>query len=197
VLTISLAQPRSFPDRRTLTRADRITVRAIAEAMFSEDGEVEPERLDAHVEEVDAFVSAASKTFRFGLRLALLVVRLSPVLMFFRFCTLEKLAVADRVALLSKLERSRATNISLAFIGWRTIMTLAFYEHPTELRALGYTTDERRRHKRHLLVATAPLSRPHEYVGPPALESGVRIKDPDSENPAAASAAEDGSREVA
>ncbi|MBX3191870.1 MAG: hypothetical protein KF819_33070 [Labilithrix sp.] len=165
---------------------DRVVVRAIAEAMFSEDGEVEAARLDAHVEEVDAFISAASRPLRFGLRVALFVVRLAPILTFFRLATIEKLPLADRVAVLSRLERTRATNLSLAFIGWRTIMTLAFYEDPAELRAIGYTTDERKRHKRHLLVATVAAV-------PAPLDSGVRLKDPDDEE----IAAHDEGREVA
>lgn len=157
--------------------------------MFSEDGEVSPERLDAHVEEVDAFVSAASKPFRFGLRVALWIVRVSPILMLFRWRTLEKLSLAERVTLLGRLERSRVANLSLAFIGWRTIMTLAFYEDPVELRAIGYTTDERRRHQRRLAIA----------VVPPALESGVRLKDADGAEGAEddAAASPDASREVA
>ena len=94
-----------FPDRRTLTPQDRVIVRAIAEAMFAQDGEVSGARLDAHVSEVDAYVSAASAEVRFGLRLALLVVRLAPLLFFVRLSTIERLAIDDRVALLSRLER--------------------------------------------------------------------------------------------
>jgi len=139
-----------FPDRRTLTPQDRVTVRAIAEAMFAQDGEVSGARLDAHVSEVDAYVSAASAEVRFGLRLALLVVRLAPLLFFVRLSTIERLAIDDRVALLSRLERSRVAPLSLAFIGWRTVMTLVFYEDPAELRAIGYAGEERLRHRRRL-----------------------------------------------
>jgi hypothetical protein len=166
----------SFPERTTLTPRDRVVLRAVAEAMFSQDGEVDPSVLDAHVDEVDAFVSSASKMLRMGLRVALLVVRLAPLLFFFRLCTLERLTVDERVEILSRLERSRFANLSLAFIGWRTVMTLVFYESPIELRQLGYTGDERKVYKRRL-PTLAPASVP--IAVPVPEESGVRLRSPD------------------
>jgi hypothetical protein len=155
----------SFPERRTLARGDRLVVRAIAEAMFAEDGEVPPERLDAHIDEVDAYVSVASTTLRLGMRVALLLVRLAPILLFVRATTIERLPIEARTAVLARLERSRVAALSLAFIGWRTVMMLLFYEHPAELAAMGYS-DARERHKRLVL---APVPAP--------LESGVRVTD--------------------
>lgn len=160
-------------------------VRAIAEAMFSEDGEVEPARLDAHVGEVDAFVSAASKTLRFGLRVALALVRFAPVLFLLRLRTLERLPLDERVAVLRRLERSRLTELSLAFIGWRTVMTIVFYEHPSELRALGYAGEERSRHRR--LPVVAPALAAPAGVAPPPEESGVRLKGDETEEAASSS----------
>lgn len=198
----------TFPARHTLTHGDRIVVRAIAEAMFSQDGEVSEARLDAHVEDVDRYVSAASRAVRAGLRLALFVVRIAPLLMFFRMRTIERLCVDERVAVLSRLERSRLTHLSLAFIGWRTVMTLVFYEDPIELRNIGYAGEERLRHKRRLpalaAFVAAPILIPREArvaIAPPAEESGVRLRtdhDADSEHPPAVAPAEsNGSREVA
>ncbi|HEY8076275.1 MAG TPA: hypothetical protein VIF62_19250 [Labilithrix sp.] len=161
----------SFPDRKTLTRTDRRVVRAIAQAMFAQDGDASAERLDAHVDEVDAYVSAASKTLRLGLRVALFVVRIAPILFFVRARTIERVSIDERVAILARLERSSFTAMSLAFVGWRTVMTLLFYEHPSELAAIGYS-DRRERHKR---LPIAP---------PIPTESGVRLtgaSDPPSE----------------
>jgi hypothetical protein len=196
----------SFPGRKTLTCGDRIVVRAIAEAMFSQDGEVSDARLDAHVMDVDRYVSVASRAIRSGLRVALFVVRIAPILMFFRLRTLERLSVDDRVALLSRLERSRLALLSLAFIGWRSVMTLVFYEDPIELRNMGYAGEERFRHKRRLpalpVLASAPSLVPLEALVarvPVPEESGVRLRsdrDVDSERPAAAAPRGD-SREVA
>lgn len=199
----------TFPARTTLRRSDRIVVRAIAEAMFSQDGEVTEARLDAHVADVDEYVSAASKPIGVGLRIALFVVRIAPILMLMHLRTLERLTVDERVAVLTALERSRLAHLSLAFIGWRTVMTLVFYEDPIELLTIGYAGEERLRHKRRLpalvvapaLVRLAPL---HVLVAvaPPAEESGVRLRtdgDVDSEDPPAVAPAEQssGSREVA
>jgi hypothetical protein len=152
----------TFRERTTLTRSDRVVLRAIAEAMFSEDGDATASKLDAHVEEVDAYISAASKTLRFGMRVALFVIRLAPILLFVRMTTIERLEVHARAAVLARLERSRMASLTLAFVGWRTVMTLLFYEDPAELAAIGYS-DARERHRK-LPIAPAPE------------ESGVRLK---------------------
>lgn len=152
-------------------------MRAIAEAMFSQDGEVESERLDAHLDEVDAYVSAASRPIRSGLRIALFVVSIAPMLLLFRMRRIDKLSVDERVSVLSRLERSRITNLSLMFIGWRTVMTLVFYENAEELRRIGYSGDERKVYKRRLLTlaSAAPVASEHR-VAPPPDESGVRLR---------------------
>jgi hypothetical protein len=183
-----------FSARTTLTRRDRIVLRAVAEAMFSQDGEVEARRLDAHVVATDAFISNASKPLRAGLRLALLVVRLAPVLLFFRMRMLENLSVDERVAVLARLERSRFAELSLAFVGWRAVMTMVFYEQPAELAALGYASDERKVYKRRLALMPMPIPAPMPSVAPPPEESGVRLRadaDRDSEHPPAVHDEED------
>ena len=184
---------RSFPLRTTLTRQDRVVLRAVAEAMFSEDGEVEASRLDAHLDEVDAFVSSASKPLRAGLRFALFVVRIAPVLLFMHARRIESLSVEERVRVLSRLERSPFAHLSLAFVGWRAVMTLVFYEHPVELATLGYASDERKVYKRRL--ALVPAAARIVAVVPEPAESGVRLRDDvhahDSERPPAVAANDD------
>src|SRR3954469_8320606 len=62
--------------RTTLKKRHRPIVRALAEAFF---GRGRPgTKLDAFVDEVDRFMSATSKTLRFGLVLMLNVIELSP-----------------------------------------------------------------------------------------------------------------------
>jgi hypothetical protein len=174
-------------------------VRSLAEAMFSQDGDVPAATLDRHVDEVDAFISAASRTLRLGLRFALFVVRVAPLLFLVRLCPIERLRVDERVALLARLERSPVAPLSLAFIGWRTVTTLVFYEDPRELRALGYTSDERRVYKRSLPGFVAAGAPPRLPVPAPA-ESGVRLSVDDEATGAArepAVAAPRSAREVA
>ena len=59
-------------------------------------------------------------------------------------------------------------------------MTLVFYEHPTELASIGYTSDERQVYRRRL-----PAFVPALAVAPTPEESGVRLRDsgaPDSDS---------------
>jgi hypothetical protein len=138
--------------RTTLRPRHRPVLRALAEAMFSPDGEVSGERLDAFVEEVDGFISPASKTLRFGLVLMLVVIRWSPLL-FFRFRLFEDLSVNDRVHHLERLEKSTVKQLPLLVIAYKTVLTLIFYEDEAEQRTLGYPGHERKRWKRSLPLA--------------------------------------------
>jgi hypothetical protein len=198
----------AFPARTTLTKRDRVVLRAVAEAMFSPDGEIERARIDAHLDELDSYISAASKPVRAGLRLALFVVRVAPVLLFFRLTTIERLPVDDRVAVLLRLERSAVVSLSLAFTGWRAVMTLVFYEHPDELLRLGYDGDERKIYKRRLAMAEVvvasvpavpvpPDSAPVPSGAPPSQDSGVRLRRRDLDDHEAADADDSGEHRVA
>lgn len=137
-------------------------MRAVAEAMFA-GAPLSATKLDEHVEAVDEFISAASRALRFGMRMLLLLVRFAPVLLFFRARTLERLPVLDRVEVLARLERSQLLALSLAFVGWRTVMTILFYEDARELAAIGYSEQRK--------VRTLPLA------VPVPIESGVRLGD--------------------
>lgn len=142
--------------------------------MFAQDGEVDGARLDAHVDDVDRFISAASQGVRFGLRVALFVLWLAPLLLVHRTTTIDRLTTDERAQFLARLERSALWHLSLAFVGWRSVMTLVFYEDPTELRQIGYTSDERHRYKRRL-----PAFAPNVPV---PEESGVRLHDEHDEH---------------
>jgi hypothetical protein len=137
--------------RTTLGPRDRPMVRALAEAMFSPDGEVDAARLDAFVDEVDRYLSPASKTLRFGLRAMLVVLRWSPLL-YFALRPFEALAVEERLTHLERLERSRIRQLPLLVVAYKTVLTMLFYEDPIEQRALGYPGAERKRWKRGLPV---------------------------------------------
>jgi hypothetical protein len=138
--------------RTTLRPRHRPIVRALAEALFSPNGEATPERLDAFVDEVDAFISPASKTLRFGLVMMLGVLRWSPLL-FGRFRLFEDLTIAERVEHLERLDRSKVKQLPLIVVAYKTVMTMLFYEDEQELKGLGYPGAER---KRYLQLAPAP-----------------------------------------
>lgn len=119
-------------------------VRALAEAMFSPDGEVSPARMEAFVDDVDAFVSPASKTLRFGLAFMLDLLRWSP-LFFGTLRTFEALDVEGRLAHLHRLERSKVRQFPLLVVGYKTILSMLFYEDEEEQKNLGYPGPERKR----------------------------------------------------
>jgi len=131
--------------RTTLRPRHRPMVRALAEAMFSPDGEVSGARLDAFVDEVDAFISPASRPLRLGLLVMLAVLRWSPLL-FARFSPFEELDVEDRVRHLERLDRSPVKQLPLIVVAYKTVMTMLFYEHPRELQRIGYPGEGRKRH---------------------------------------------------
>lgn len=112
--------------------------------MFSPDGEIPSEKLDAFVDEVDAFISPASKTLRFGLVAMLVVIRWSP-LFFLRFKAFDDLSVDERVAHLERLEHSKVRQLPLLVVAYKTVMTMIFYEDEEEQRAIGYPGPERKR----------------------------------------------------
>jgi hypothetical protein len=132
--------------RTTLKPRHRPMVRAIAEAMFSPDGHVSDEKLEIFVDEVDRFVSPASKTLRFGLMVMLNLLRFSPFL-FFRFKTFDEMSVDDRIHHLERLERSRIRQLPLLVVGFKTILTMIFYEDKEEEKHFGYPGPERKRWK--------------------------------------------------
>lgn len=138
--------------RKTLRPGGKQTARALAEAFFAEDGDVPAERLDAFVEDLDAFVSPASKTLRFGLVAMLFLIRWSPLL-FGRMRTFESLSCGERVRHLERLERSKVAQLPLLVVAYKTVMTMLFYEDEEELRSLGYPGTERKRWTRGLPVA--------------------------------------------
>lgn len=131
-------------------------VRAVAEAMFEPLGG--SAQTGVLVEEVLAFVAAASLVSRVTLRAALGVLRLAPLLLFVSLRPLERLDRARRREVLARVERSP---LRLALVAWRTLLILHFYEDARELAQIGYR-DERRRH---LAVIPAPA------------ESGVRLRE--------------------
>ena len=136
--------------RTTLRPRHRPIVRALAEALFSPAGEATPERLDAFVDEVDHFISPASKTLRFGLVMMLGVLRWSPFL-YGKFTFFDAMTVDERIAHLERLDRSKVKQLPLIVVAYKTVMTMLFYEDPQELAGLGYPGHAR---KRYLKVAS-------------------------------------------
>jgi hypothetical protein len=142
--------------RTTLKPRHRPMVRALAEALF-DDGvtPVPAARLDGFADEIDRFISPASKTLRFGLLVVLDLLRWLPLVVIGRFSTFENVALADRIEMLRRLERSKVALFTLMLVAYKTIMTMIFFEEERELLATGYPGPQRARWKRSLAVAPA------------------------------------------
>jgi hypothetical protein len=139
--------------RTTFGPGHRRVLRAFAEALFyDETAPFAPGQLDALVEDCDDFVSRASKTLRFGLVGILLVMRWLPPFLVRRFSTFEELSLADRVAMLERMDRG-APPLPLLVVAYKTLLAMLFFEAPRELAAMGYPGPERSRWKRALPVA--------------------------------------------
>lgn len=130
--------------RTTLKPRHRPVVRALAEAFFSPDGEASEERLDAFIDEVDGYISPASKTLRFGLLMMLGLIQWSPLL-YGRFRTFTAMGREDRIVHLERLEASKLVQLPLLVVAYKMVMTMLFYEDAGELAALGYPGPERKR----------------------------------------------------
>ncbi len=139
--------------RTTLKPRHRVVVRAIAEAIFANEGPVAPEKLDDFVEEMDRFVSPASKTLRFGLMRLLELLTIIPPLLIGRFTLFENLPIDDRLRVFKKCEISKFPLFLLIFIAYKTIMAIVWFEDEDELAALGYPGPARERYKRSLHLA--------------------------------------------
>jgi branched-subunit amino acid transport protein AzlD len=135
--------PRDFV-RTTLRERHRPIVRALAEAMFSDATTTAKSRLDAFVDDVDDFVSHASRMLRFGLLLMLEVIHFTPLVLLWRFATFESLPCPDRVRVLERMESSRIVGFTLVLAAYKAILCLIYFEHPDELAAIGYTAERTR-----------------------------------------------------
>jgi len=138
--------------RTTLHARHRPIVRALAEALLSHETPIAPAKLDAFIEDIDGFMSPASKTLRFGLLALLDLLSLIPILVIRKLSSFEHLSIADRVLMLQRLERSKFPPFLLIFVAYKTLMVMSFFEDEGELRSIGYPGPERDRYKRALDV---------------------------------------------
>ncbi len=143
--------------RTTFRPRHRVMAKAFAEAFLTDDAPIDDARLESFVDDLDHFISHASKTLRFGLASMLDVIRLLPPFLIGRFATFDDLPLADRTRMLEAMERSKVTAFVLMFVGYKTVMAMAYFEDPRELASIGYLGPDRHRYK--LGLPTAPVER--------------------------------------
>ena len=134
--------------RTTLQPRHRAVVRGFAEALFSDGvGEIPEARLTAFVDDVNHYVSPASKTLRFGLLAMLDIMRLVPFFVIGKFALFEDLDLESRTRMLEKMEASHFAPLLLPFIAFKTILTMAYFEDEKELLSMRYPGPARERYK--------------------------------------------------
>lgn len=133
--------------RTTFRPRHRVVARAFAEALFTHDAPIADARLDAFVDDLDDFISHASKALRFALRTMLDIVRFVPLVLLRSATPFEELPLADRTRLLEAMERSRFTPFVLMFVAYKTVMAMTYFEDDGELSSIGYPGPSRERYK--------------------------------------------------
>lgn len=96
---------------------------------------------EGEVDYLHAFVSMAdwsTPLARFGLRAALWVVALSPVLLFFRFRTFGSMSVAERTEALSRLLAHRVYMVRELCFYLKLTTCMALFAHPEARARTGY-----------------------------------------------------------
>lgn len=131
--------------RFELSPRHRTMVRAIAGALFEHDAGPTEAQLDAVATSYEAHVAALSMQLRPVLLLSLDLVRWLPLLLFVAAKPFDELDVETRVRMLERMERSRWMPLVLAFVAYKTLLTMIFFEMPEELRAMNYPGLERKR----------------------------------------------------
>jgi hypothetical protein len=128
-----------------LAPRQRAMFRALGEALFFHADGPRPEQLDALPDRMEQHLAPVSRVQRSLLLLALDLVRWLPLLLFVSLRPFEDVAVAARVRLLERMDRSRAALLLMPLVAYKTIMAMHFYEDEAELRAMGYPGDQRKR----------------------------------------------------
>lgn len=123
-------------DSPGLSDAERVDLRAFAEAFFSVDGTPPPrERLDWFVDDVDDFVGHLTPRARFMWKAVFgPVTRASPLLVG-HVGRLGELPLDRRIEALERFERSPA---GLAIFAVKAITSLVYYEHPDAAAEIGW-----------------------------------------------------------
>ncbi|HEY3822744.1 MAG TPA: hypothetical protein VGL81_36520 [Polyangiaceae bacterium] len=128
-----------------LAPRQRDVVRALGAALFAHAEGPRPEQLDALADGFERHLAPVSRVQRSLILLAVELVRWLPVLLFIAPRTFEDLSLDARLRLLERMDRSRFTLLLMPLIAFKSLLSMYFFEDPSELRAMGYPGDERKR----------------------------------------------------
>lgn len=124
--------------RPGLSPRDRENARALAEALWSRDGERPPpeDRLAWFVDDLSDFVGHLNTRARLLFLACLTSVTWAGPLLLLRLGRLRSLSIADRVRAIHAVEKNPLA--SLALFATKAIVSLVWYEHPENAREIGW-----------------------------------------------------------
>jgi hypothetical protein len=151
--------PAALPNG-VLNRCEQALVAAVADALFPPGGPIPLSGTEADIlPYFDGYVRRSLPRQRLLMRLLLIFTEYSPLLFGPKRRRFTRLSQGER---LDYLERCSVSNVyfrRIAFLSFRTLMTMAYMAHPEVERAMRICAD------------CDPFR-----MGPPVTESGVRAK---------------------
>lgn len=133
-------RPRSATpaERPGLSPRDRDNARALAEALWSRDGERPPpeDRLAWFVDDLSDFVGHLNTRARLLFLACLTSITWAGPLLVFRAGRLRSLSIPDRVRAIHAVEKHPLA--SLALFATKAIVSIVWYEHPDNAREIGW-----------------------------------------------------------
>lgn len=123
------------PQTGALSQSTLQTTQAIAEALFSNEGQAPPaERLQWLMDEYADFMSRANGRGRLMFTAAAWAISIAAPVMGRRWPPYRKLGLAERITCLQALDASPLSPLLLAL---KAILCMIYYEHPDPARAAG------------------------------------------------------------
>ena len=151
--------PPALPDG-VLNRCEQALVTAVADALFPPNGPIPLSGSEAGVlAYFDGYVRRSLPRQRVLMRLLLIFTEYSPLLFGPVRRRFTRLSQDDRLAYMERCSVSNFYFRRIAFLSFRTLMTMAYLAHPEVERAMRMCAD------------CDPFR-----MGPPVTESGVRAK---------------------
>lgn len=129
-----------MPNLKFLRPKEYEILRAMAEAMIPHGGAFEPGADDVGVaEQIDGLLRYLQPDFRFGLRMLLRFLQISPVFSM-KFTTFTRMSLEDRIAYIQKWEDGRFYPRRTIILLLKALVCLVFYSDPRVEASLGYST---------------------------------------------------------
>jgi hypothetical protein len=134
-----------------LTRHERRVVRSLVEAIYDPCGTGKTDAaLEPLLRELEAWLASPDLATRSALRVALLLIELSPVRFGFGLRTMGALSRDERVCYVGALDANGVVALDM----WKTLLGTAYFGHPVGAAELGCAEPVEERRPFRLRVAS-------------------------------------------